>query len=202
MPGDFKPRGGRGQSRGRGRGRGRGGFSSASNYTNKKRSSPDAADNDEKVPQTKRVKATPADEGGDETEDIVVPALKVDDQGNDYVALKSNDLRRATVSDFKGSILVSIREYYQNEQGAFLPGKKGISLSLDQFNALIASLPLLESSLAKLGKETVRPDYNASEEEAPVEEAGKQDNDKPAGQIEKETKNDDDWELDVAGYDD
>lgn len=224
MPGDFKPRGGsrggRGNSRGRGRGRG-GGFSKASNFANKKRSSPDdAAENDERPSRPKRVKPTATDE--DEGEEEVVPTLKVDDQKNEYVAIKSNDLRRVTVSNFKESILVSIREYYESDKG-ILPGKKGISLPLDQFNVFVASLPLIEQALAKLGHQTVRPEYTGEppvikskeeEEEVPEEEVAKAEeaeefdeaddtelkDDKPAAE-EPETRKDDDWDLDVAGYD-
>lgn len=84
MPGDFKPRGASRGGRGYGgRGRGRGGFSKANNYTNKKRSSPDAADDEEKAPQAKRAKATT---GGDET-DIIVPTVKQDEHANDYIAV-------------------------------------------------------------------------------------------------------------------
>lgn len=88
MPGDSRPRGGggyraRGGHGGRGRGRG-GGFSKANNYTNRKRTSPDANDDEDNAPRAKRAKASGAE--GEEAE-IVVPVLKVDEQGNDYVSV-------------------------------------------------------------------------------------------------------------------
>ena len=39
---------------------------------------------------------------------------------------------------------------------------QGISLNIEQYNALVASLPLIESLLAKKGEETVRPDYDGT----------------------------------------
>ena len=36
-------------------------------------------------------------------------------------------LRRVTVSEFKGNVLISVREYYEKD-GRFLPGKKVYSI--------------------------------------------------------------------------
>jgi len=44
-------------------------------------------------------------------------------------------MRFATVSEFRGKILVSIREYYDKD-GELRPGKKGISLNMEQWNSL------------------------------------------------------------------
>jgi len=44
-------------------------------------------------------------------------------------------MRYATVSEFRGKVLVSIREYYEKD-GEIRPGKKGISLTLEQWNSL------------------------------------------------------------------
>ena len=91
-------------------------------------------------------------------------------------------MRRVNVSEFKGKHFVNIREYYTIDTGETLPGKKvcqshflidlvrlmanaslqGISLNIEQYNALVASLPLIESLLAKKGEETVRPDYDGT----------------------------------------
>lgn len=38
---------------------------------------------------------------------------------------------------------------------------QGISLTIDQYNALLASAPLIESALAKKDLQVVRPDYEA-----------------------------------------
>ncbi|XP_058963573.1 activated RNA polymerase II transcriptional coactivator p15 [Pocillopora verrucosa] len=44
--------------------------------------------------------------------------------------------RRVTVREFKGKILVDIREFYEDSAGEMKPGKKGISLQLDQWETL------------------------------------------------------------------
>lgn len=38
--------------------------------------------------------------------------------------LKANGTRRVTVNEFKGKTLINIREYYVNDAGKTLPGKK------------------------------------------------------------------------------
>ena len=46
------------------------------------------------------------------------------------------------MSDFKGKRMVGLREHYQKEGSGWLPGKKGISLSIEQFEALVAAAPV------------------------------------------------------------
>jgi hypothetical protein len=41
------------------------------------------------------------------------------------------------------------------------PGKKGIALTLEQYNNLLAAAPLLEQVLREKGEEVVRPDYDS-----------------------------------------
>jgi len=43
---------------------------------------------------------------------------------------------------------------------------QGISLSIDQYNALLAAAPLLESVLEKREQKTVRPEYDGPRAEA------------------------------------
>ncbi|KAI4688473.1 hypothetical protein J4E81_008070 [Alternaria sp. BMP 2799] len=137
------------------RGGARGGSTYKKTFT-KKRSSPDA-DDDSAPRASKKTKS-----GDDEEESVpVVPELKTDDNGDAYVGLNASGKRRVTVSDFNKSTLVSIREYYVTDAGETRPGKKGISLTIDQYNALLASAPLIESALAKKDIQVVRPDYEA-----------------------------------------
>ncbi|KAK3268183.1 hypothetical protein CYMTET_23303 [Cymbomonas tetramitiformis] len=48
-----------------------------------------------------------------------------------------SDTRRASVENFKGKILVSVREYYQDKaSGEMKPGFKGLSMNTDQWKVL------------------------------------------------------------------
>jgi hypothetical protein len=58
---------------------------------------------------------------------------------------------------------------------------QGISLSIEQYNTLLAAAPLIEALLAKKGEKTVRPDYSsapaAKAEEEEEEQAEKENDD-------------------------
>jgi len=76
--------------------------------------------------------------------------------------------RRVEVSEFKGSKLVNIREFYQKDD-EYLPGKKGISLSIDQYKALVKAIPEINASLRSHGIEvegSEEIEEDESEEEA------------------------------------
>lgn len=61
--------------------------------------------------------------------------------------------------------MVGIREYYEKE-GQMLPGKKGISMTLEQYGVLVSLLPGIEGELRKSGISDVpRPDYEAAMDE-------------------------------------
>jgi hypothetical protein len=68
--------------------------------------------------------------------------------------------RRVTINDYRGKKMVSVREYYEKD-GEWLPGKKGISMTLDQYNAFVSLLPNIENELRRSGTEDIhRPDYS------------------------------------------
>ncbi|GAP92843.1 putative transcriptional Coactivator p15 family protein [Rosellinia necatrix] len=71
-----------------------------------------------------------------------------DDEGNSFWALSAT--RRMVVQDFKGKTYINIREYYDNK-GELKPGKKGIMLTLEQYNALVAAIPAANAELASKG---------------------------------------------------
>lgn len=82
--------------------------------------------------------------------------------------------RRIGTSSFKNTLLVNIREYYEAD-GELKPGKKvnqtsrlhrsnlpltphqGISLTVDQYRALVKAIPQLNESLRKAGHEIADP---------------------------------------------
>ncbi|KAF2647242.1 hypothetical protein K491DRAFT_723609 [Lophiostoma macrostomum CBS 122681] len=171
------PRGGfkRGGSRGNSRG---GGYS-------KKRSSPDH-DDDSGPRSSKKAKA---DEDEEEDALPLVPEIRKDGKGEEYIPLNAKGLRRVNVTEFKGKHLVNIREYWTNDAGDVLPGKKGISLNIEQYNALVAALPLLESILTKKGETSVRPDYDG---EAPASAEADDDVDEDDEEDAKPSAKDDD----------
>jgi len=76
--------------------------------------------------------------------------------------------RRVEVSDFKGSKLVNIREYYEKDE-EWLPGKKGISLSIDQYKALLKAIPAINAQLKDMGI-VLGESADAMDEDEPEEE--------------------------------
>lgn len=164
------------------RGGARGGFKKS---FNNKRSSPD--DDDSAPRANKKAK-------GDEDDDSlpIVPELKTDDNGDAFVALNSSGKRRATVSDFNKNTFVSIREYYVTDTGETKPGKKGISLSIDQYNAILAAAPLIESALAKKDIKVIRPDYDGDASAKPeTKEDSKEEEEVAEGETNKEDDDED-----------
>ncbi|KAH0563459.1 hypothetical protein GP486_001977 [Trichoglossum hirsutum] len=68
--------------------------------------------------------------------------------------------RRVTISEFKGKRMVNIREYYEKD-GKHLPGKKGISMPIDQYSKFMAIVPEVETALKAKGEEVVRPIFDS-----------------------------------------
>ncbi|KAL4937454.1 hypothetical protein BDV06DRAFT_73414 [Aspergillus oleicola] len=79
-----------------------------------------------------------------------------DSNGDSYWEISK--MRRITISSFRGKTMVNIREYYEKD-GEELPGKKGISLPIDQFSVLLTLLPEIETALQGKGVSVPRPSY-------------------------------------------
>ncbi|KAF5551524.1 transcriptional Coactivator p15 family [Fusarium mexicanum] len=71
-----------------------------------------------------------------------------DDDGNPFWELSNK--RRVGVSDFSKKTFVNLREYYDKD-GKTLPGKKGISLSIEQYNAFLKAVPQINAALRAKG---------------------------------------------------
>ncbi|KAI0666581.1 transcriptional Coactivator p15-domain-containing protein [Trametes maxima] len=73
----------------------------------------------------------------------------VNELGEKFVDLGKK--RRATVRQFKGATFLDIREFYGDESD-LKPGKKGISLAKEQWEALKQSSDAIDAFFAKLKK--------------------------------------------------
>ncbi|XP_022977898.1 RNA polymerase II transcriptional coactivator KIWI-like isoform X1 [Cucurbita maxima] len=60
---------------------------------------------------------------------------KDSDETDEIVVCEISKNRKVIVRNWQGKIVVDIREFYVKD-GKQMPGKKGISLSLDQWNVL------------------------------------------------------------------
>ena len=53
------------------------------------------------------------------------------------------------MSEYRNKAYVNIREYYDSADGKLLPGKKGISLNSDQWEALKSNRGKIDADLKK-----------------------------------------------------
>ncbi|KAF3163068.1 hypothetical protein TWF106_005616 [Orbilia oligospora] len=153
--------------------------------------------NDDDETSSKRFKSNTASSGSASTPKAPDGARHVDDEGNFYWELGGKS-RRVTVSEFKGNVLVSVREYYEKD-GKYFPGKKGISMSLDQFNQLIKVLPALEEAIGqKSSAGVVRPIYTTSaKHDAPQAKSKQEIDSEDDREVEGEEEEEDKMELSI-----
>ncbi|KAL9263565.1 RNA polymerase II transcriptional coactivator KIWI-like protein [Drosera capensis] len=77
-----------------------------------------------------------SDDGGDSDGGGKVPPKKAARMSSDDILVcEISKNRRVAVRNWNGKIMVDIREFYVKD-GKQMPGKKGISLTMDQWNIL------------------------------------------------------------------
>ncbi|XP_075697778.1 activated RNA polymerase II transcriptional coactivator p15 [Rhinoderma darwinii] len=59
-------------------------------------------------------------------------------------------MRYVSVRDFKGKVLIDIREYFMDNQGELKPGRKGISLNPEQWSQLKEQMSDIDEAMRKL----------------------------------------------------
>ncbi|KAF3439273.1 hypothetical protein FNV43_RR17549 [Rhamnella rubrinervis] len=69
-----------------------------------------------------------------------------DDDTDELVVCDLSKNRKVKVRTFNGRIMVDIREYYVKD-GKELPGKKGISLTMDQWNILRENIEEIDKAV-------------------------------------------------------
>ncbi|TKA77311.1 hypothetical protein B0A49_03280 [Cryomyces minteri] len=90
----------------------------------------------------------------------VTTGMQKDESGCEFWEISKT--RRVQISEFRGKTLISIREYYEKD-GKMLPGKKGISLSIDQFTAILDVLPEMLRVLKDKGEDIPTPQHGKDE---------------------------------------
>ncbi|KAI9035019.1 PX domain protein [Aspergillus affinis] len=110
--------------------------------------------------QPKRTKTGSVQSAAPDARFHIAATWKTDSNGDKYWEISK--MRRVMISTFRGKTMVSIREYYEKD-GQELPGKKGISLPLDQYASLVTLLPEIEVVLKEQGQSIPRPEYTSSD---------------------------------------
>ncbi|XP_053238356.1 activated RNA polymerase II transcriptional coactivator p15-like [Podarcis raffonei] len=59
-------------------------------------------------------------------------------------------MRYVSVRDFKGKVLIDIREYWMYQEGEMKPGRKGISLNPEQWSQLKEQITDINEAVRKL----------------------------------------------------
>ncbi|KAF3328317.1 RNA polymerase II transcriptional coactivator KELP [Carex littledalei] len=72
------------------------------------------------------------------------------DESGDPIICALSSKRRVTIQEFRGKTLVSIREFYDKD-GKQLPSSKGVSLTVEQWEAFRNAVPRIEDAIKQLG---------------------------------------------------
>ena len=58
--------------------------------------------------------------------------------------------KNVNVREFKGKVLIDIREYYEDSDGNLKPGKKGIALQVEQWEALKGHIAKIDEAVKEM----------------------------------------------------
>ncbi|XP_001177085.1 activated RNA polymerase II transcriptional coactivator p15 [Strongylocentrotus purpuratus] len=78
------------------------------------------------------------------------PVKKSSDENDTSEMFSLSRQRFVNVREFRGKVLIDIREYYEKEVGDLLPGKKGISLTVDQWRKLVSQVDDIDSRIEEM----------------------------------------------------
>uniref|UniRef100_A0A8I6AUU4 Activated RNA polymerase II transcriptional coactivator p15 n=1 Tax=Rattus norvegicus TaxID=10116 RepID=A0A8I6AUU4_RAT len=67
----------------------------------------------------------------------------------EMIAFQIGKVRYVSVRDFKGKILIGIREYWMDSDGEMKPGRKGISLNMEQWSQLKEQISDVDAAVRK-----------------------------------------------------
>ncbi|XP_068107352.1 activated RNA polymerase II transcriptional coactivator p15 [Hyperolius riggenbachi] len=59
-------------------------------------------------------------------------------------------MRYVSVRDFKGKVLIDVREYFMDQQGEMRPGKKGIALNPEQWTQLKEQMSDIDDAIRRM----------------------------------------------------
>ncbi|GAB0208126.1 hypothetical protein GRJ2_003278300 [Grus japonensis] len=105
------------------------------------------------------------------------PASSKQSSNRDENMFQIGKMRYVSVRDFKGKVLIDIREYWMDQEGEMKPGRKGISLNPEQWNQLKEQISDIDDAeivhAIALGPVRAGPDvknvlYTAARENGPT----------------------------------
>ncbi|GIZ49095.1 hypothetical protein CKM354_001213500 [Cercospora kikuchii] len=109
--------------------------------------------------------------------------MEKDKDGGVYWSIANK--RRVQLTEFKGTLMVGIREFYEKD-GEMLPGKKGISMTMEQFDAVLGVLPELEREVRKRGGQVRKVRVEGEEGEKDGEDEDEEDGEEEKEEEKKE----------------